>query len=210
LRDGIMAAAVESSDQGLLDLLRQLGPLGVVDLGRGMQVTGTAVRQRLARLMQTGLVQREKVSAARGRPSHRYSLTEKGRRQGGENFGDLALVLWKEIRSISDPEVRTGLLRRIAAAMGAMYADRVSGATTRERMQSISALLAERNVPFRVETKGGLPVLTAAACPYPELAEHDRGICAVEKMLFSELLGEKVKLTDYRLSGATCCRFETN
>jgi predicted ArsR family transcriptional regulator len=54
-------------------------------------------------------------------------------------------------------------------------------------------------------------VLTALACPYPELAEQDRGICAVEKLVFSELLGEKVRLTECRLDGASnCCRFETN
>jgi hypothetical protein len=29
-------------------------------------------------------------------------------------------------------------------------------------------------------------------------------------MLFSELLGEKVRLSECRLDGATCCRFETN
>ena len=76
--------------------------------------------------------------------------------------------------------------------------------------------MAERNVPFTVERRFSpdgaalLPVLTAEACPYPELAEQDRGICAVEKMMFSELLGEKVRLSECRLDGASCCRFETN
>ena len=27
------------------------------------------------------------------------------------------------------------------------------------------------------------------ACPYPNLAESDRNVCAMEKMLFSELVG---------------------
>ncbi len=83
-------------------------------------------------------------------------------------------------------------------------------------MESIGRVMAERNVPFVVENrdhenKDQLPVLTALACPYPELAEQDRGICAVEKMLFSELLGQNVRLTECRLDGvATCCRFQTN
>jgi DeoR family transcriptional regulator, suf operon transcriptional repressor len=42
------------------------------------------------------------------------------------------------------------------------------------------------------------------------LAEQDRGICGVERMLFSELLGENIRLSECRLDGASCCRFETN
>jgi predicted ArsR family transcriptional regulator len=54
-------------------------------------------------------------------------------------------------------------------------------------------------------------VLTALACPYPDLAEQDRGICAVEKMMFTEMLGTPVRLTECRLDGAsTCCRFQTS
>ena len=37
-------------------------------------------------------------------------------------------------------------------------------------------------------------MLTAHACPYPELAEEDRTICSLEKMLFSELLRQDVDL----------------
>jgi predicted ArsR family transcriptional regulator len=64
-------------------------------------------------------------------------------------------------------------------------------------------------VPFEVERKGQLPVLTALACPYPELAEQDRSVCAMERLLMSELIGEDVRLSECRLDGDSCCRFET-
>ena len=66
----------ESSDICILDLLRKAGPLGVNDLAQATQVTATAVRQRLVRLMAQGLIDRELTRAGRGRPSHRYGLTE--------------------------------------------------------------------------------------------------------------------------------------
>jgi predicted ArsR family transcriptional regulator len=200
----------ESSDVGILDLLRKVGPLGVAELARAMQVTPTAVRQRLVRLMGQGLIDRQLARAGRGRPSHRYALTEKGRRQTGANFVDLAMALWKEVRAIEDPEVRRGLLQRIAKSMAQMYRDQVSGATTSERMQSVSHIFSERDVPFDVEDSGPLPILRALACPYPELAEQDRGICALEKMMFSDLVGSSLRLGDCRLDGDTCCRFTTN
>ena len=54
--------------------------------------------------------------AGRGRPSHRYSLTNKGQRhkeRPGNNYADLAGALWTEIRAIQNPDVRRGLLQRI-------------------------------------------------------------------------------------------------
>lgn len=206
----MMDQVTESSDIGILDLLRKVGPLGVAELATATQVTATAVRQRLVRLMAQGLVDRELARAGRGRPSHRYGLTDKGRRQTGANFVDLALALWKEIRAIEDPEVRRGLLQRIAKTMASMYGEQVSGTTTAERMQSVSQVFVQRNVPFEVDESGPLPVLTAVACPYPELAEQDRGICALERMMFSELVGDGLRLADCRLDGESCCRFEVN
>lgn len=201
----------ESSDAALLDLLNESGALGVTEIAKSMAVTATAVRQRLNRLMGQGLIHRVATREGRGRPSHHYSLTVKGRRETGSNFVDLTLALWKEIREIKQPEIRTGLLQRIAKHLAEMYASQVQGKTVTERMKSVSDLFAERNVKFKVEeTAGQLPVLSAMTCPYPDLAEQDRSICSLEKMLFSELLGNSVRLTDCRLDGDQCCRFESN
>jgi predicted ArsR family transcriptional regulator len=203
-----MDPLAESSDDGLLGLLRKTGSQSVSELTRATGVTPTAVRQRLVRLMAEGLVSREISRTKRGRPSHHYALTDKGRRQSGSNFADLAVALWHEVRAVEHPEVRRGLLERIAKTMAAMYAGEVSGRTTGERMAAVSRVLAERNVPFEVDQSGSLPVLAAVGCPYPDLAERDRGICALERMMFSELVGEGLRLTECRLDGDECCRFE--
>jgi DeoR family transcriptional regulator, suf operon transcriptional repressor len=222
----LMGLPSETSDSAILDLLRQAGSMGIAELASATQVTPTAVRQRLNRMMGQGLIDRRATRAARGRPSHRYSLTEKGERQTGTNFTDLALVLWEEVRSIPDPAIRRGLLARIAKQMAGLYADRIHGTTASERMHEVAGVFAERNVPFVVEegpfvveegnagegnaAAGQLPVLTALACPYPQLAEQDRGICALERMMLTELLERNVKLSACRLDGDSCCRFQTN
>jgi len=201
--------ATETSDRAIVDLMRQHGSLGVTELADLTGVTATAVRQRLNRLMADGLVERRIERAGRGRPSHLYSLTEKGLRSGGVNYGDLALTLWKEIRAVRDPEVRRGLLQRISARLAGKYSTQVRGGSVADRMQSIKVLMDEREVPFRVDTKDRLPVLTALSCPYPELAAQDRSICAMERMLFSEMVGTGLRLTACRLDGDGCCTFET-
>lgn len=205
-----MSTISETSDTQMLDLLRRRGPLSITELASATEVTATAVRQRLNRLMAQGFVEREVSRSGRGRPGHRYSISEKARRQAGSNYTDLAMALWEMIRSVKDPEVRKGLLQRIAEAMARTYSDKVQGTTTAARMADLQGLFAERRVPLEVSGDAELPVLRVMDCPYPELAEQDRGICAMEKMLFAQLVAAPLKLSQCRLEGHSCCQFETN
>jgi len=171
-------------------------------------VTATAVRQRLNRLMGQGLVQRSVHRAGRGRPSHHYELSPAGRRHAGSNFSDLAVVLWDELRAVADPEVRRGLLERLCRRLGERYRASVSGESLAAKMESLAELFRQRRIPVEVTTQDGMPVINALACPYPDLAEQDRSICAMERMLFAELVGESLQLAACRLDGDSCCRFE--
>jgi DeoR family transcriptional regulator, suf operon transcriptional repressor len=197
----------ESTDETLLNFMRREGPVTISALVAEMGVTATAVRQRLRRLMSQGLIERRTERKSRGRPNHRYLLTEKGERSAGTNFADMAIVLWEEIKSVDDPTIRRGLLKRIADRLVAKYRDRVVGETLDERMGALAAVMGERDIPFVVNKSNELPVLSALACPYPELAKLDRGICTMEKLMLSEILGNNVRLSECRLDGATCCTF---
>jgi predicted ArsR family transcriptional regulator len=220
-----------TSDAAVIELLRVHNSLGIGELARLLGVTATAVRQRLERLMRAGVVGRTTLSDAqkpagdhtgtpttrlRGRPSHVYSLTEKGRRSGGDNFRDLAMVLWNEIRRVREPAVRQGLISRIGSAMAGLYRDEVSGDTPPRRLESMAQVLRDRQISCDVSSSSsaheatsedGLSVLTSYTCPYPELAEQDRGICAAERLMLQDLVGSTVHLSECRLDGAACCRF---
>ena len=193
-----------------LGSLRKREPMTVAQLAETMQVTATAVRQRLNRLLAQGYIERNSYKAGRGRPSHRYGLTDKGRRKAGSNFADLATALWQEVWAVEDAEVRRGLLQRLAKRLAVMYSGQIQGSTLVERMVELSDLFAERRVPLSVEQSDDLPVLTASACPYPDLADDDRSVCAMERALFSQLLGADVHLAKCRLDGEACCTFESN
>ncbi|MGD0897543.1 MAG: hypothetical protein ABR915_06875 [Thermoguttaceae bacterium] len=204
-----MSIAAPHCDGDLLDLVRIAGPLGVSELSDAMDVTATAVRQRLTRLMARSLVERETIRIGRGRPKHRYSLTDKGLRQTGSNFTDLAMALWREVRSIPDEALRRETLRRLAKALASGYARQIHGNAPAERLQSLADLLIQRGIPVSVENSPDNPTLTAHACPYPKLAEEDSNVCLMEKMLYSELIGGDVQLTQCRLDGGAECRFQT-
>lgn len=211
---------VRPTDAPLLDLLRASGPHGVGDLARALEVTPTAIRQRLARLEQAGIVARTTGAVAargRGRPSHSFALSEKGRRLGGENYRDLALVLWNEVRATADPAVRRGLLGRIGAGLAALVDAEVEGTSPEERLASAADLLRRRRVAVEVRDGAAEPAghdgrpgpssLVSHSCPYPGLAETDRGICAAERVMIEEVVGAPVRLAECRLDGDACCRF---
>lgn len=204
-----MSSALVNSDADLLKLLRVAGPLDVTEMAESIEVTPTAVRQRLSRLMGQGLIDREPIRIGRGRPRHRYSLTDRGLEMTGSNFPDLATTLWRELNSVVNPDLRRELLRRVARAMARGYISQIQGRTLAERMQSLSELLARRRVPFTVESPNGpgLPVLKAHACPYPKLADTDRTVCVMETLLFSDLLGQPLELRRCRLDGDDGCQF---
>jgi DeoR family transcriptional regulator, suf operon transcriptional repressor len=202
-----MSGIAETSDEAILDYLRRHGASRISDLVAATGVTATAVRQRISRMMDDGLIARHAERIGRGRPNHRYALTEKGEASAGDNFSDLATVLWEEIRAVPDPEIRRGLLKRIADRFVAKYRDSVHGESLDERMTSLVGLMDERDIPFEVNITNGLPVLSALACPYPDLAKKDRGVCTMEKLMLSEVLGENVRLSECRLDGANCCTF---
>lgn len=204
-----MSVEAPNSDADLLDLIRIAGPLSVSELADAMEVTATAVRQRLTRLMNQSMIQREAIRAGRGRPKHRYSLTDKGLRQTGSNFTDLAITLWGEIKTAGDEKIGRDLLRRISRALAAGYAAQIKGDSPKERLQSLADLLNQRRIPASMSTADGHSTLTAHACSYPSLAEQDQSVCEMEKMMFSELIGNEVELTQCRLNGGGECRFET-
>jgi DeoR family transcriptional regulator, suf operon transcriptional repressor len=199
-------------DRDLIEFLRRHGAATVQEMVEFAGVTATAVRQRLTRLLQQGLISREAESAGRGRPTHRYSLSAAGVRTSGNNHEDLTSVLWSELRAVKDPDVRYGLLKRIVTRLADLYRGQITGETLDERMESLVALMRGRNVPFEVvrPVEGQLPVLKALACPYPSLAEQDRSICSMEKMLFAEILGNGLRLHECRLDGSSHCTFDMN
>jgi len=143
------------SDLAILDLLRQRETMTVMEFVAEvrvteLQVTATAVRQRLNRLMAQGLLERTAARQGRGRPKHRYRLTAKGLRKSGSNFADLAQALWQEVRMIRDPEVRRGLLQRVAKRMAVMYADTVAGQTLEQKLSELSSAARRWNLTSQV------------------------------------------------------------
>lgn len=202
-----MKTVIEQSDGQFLNELHRIGPQTVQDICAAIGVTATAIRQRLSRLQGNGFVARELVRSGRGRPHYVYRVTDRGLRQLGDNYGDLALILWREIRNLPDAETRRTITSRVRDALVARLGRFGEGGLP-ERMRRLGAALLSHGYDVEVGAQGPLPILRENNCPYQELAEEDRDICGLEREVFEQALGTEVRLTHCCLDGHHCCEFE--
>lgn len=204
-----MKAQLDPGDREFLERVHRLGGGTVQEICAELNVTATAIRQRLGRLQNLELVTRVKEQHGRGRPRHVYSVTEAGQRELGDNYADLAMILWQEIRRIDVPEIRSYMLDRIRGALVQRYGQSVQSASLPGRVQELSRSLADRGFDVEVDlSASGLPILRENACPYYELASNDPEICELEQEVFQTILGTEVELTHCCLDGHHCCEFQ--
>lgn len=203
-----MKTELDQSERQFLEQLQRLGAGTIQEIGDAVGVTATAVRQRLTRLQDLGYVARDLERAGRGRPHHRYRITDKGMRQLGDNYSDLALILWREIRSINDPQVQQLLRRRVRDALVARFGSVESIPLVWDRLTHLKSELSDRGYSVEIDQAAGLPILRENNCPFHELAETDREICELEQDVFERVLGVPVKLTKCCQDDHTCCEFE--
>ncbi len=201
----------EASDRALLDLLRRRGPMTVAELSADLGVTGTAVRNRLSRLLDSGLVERRAEARGRGRPRHAYQASVEAQKRLGQNYADLAVALWEEMMTtVEDRKLRRLLFTRITERLAETYRCHVSGQEWEGRLVQLTNLLHDRGVEAEVarDGVGAIPILRQHSCPYYELAESDPAICALERKMFEKVLGRGLRLSQCRLDGDRYCDFQ--
>lgn len=198
---------VDEEDRAFLQLLQAKQTATINDLCEAVSVTATAIRQRLMRLQDQGLITRITVKTGRGRPHHKYTLTDSGRNQLGDNYGELALLLWEEVQRIPEEAVKAALLQRLRERMVRRYGDGVTAAALPERMAQLEASMRQRGFPINIEQHEGMPVLVERHCPYHSLASSDSQICSIEQQVFEQVLGVQLRLTQCCRDGSNQCVF---
>lgn len=203
-----MQISIDPQDREFLEQLHQLGPSSIQEICEVTGVTATAVRQRLMRLEGRNFVTRETIREGRGRPHHMYRLTEVALRNLGDNYSDLAIILWREVMRIDDREVREQVLANIKQALIGQYQRSSMNRSVLERFIELRNALSDRGFQVEIDKSGTLPILRENNCPYHELASEDSSICELENAVFEEILGTRIQRTQCCLEGHHCCEFE--
>jgi predicted ArsR family transcriptional regulator len=203
-----MKSTFDPSDRPILEQLQKLGSATIQQLCEAMQVTQTAIRQRLNRLQAANLVDRHTIPADRGRPHHVYKVTQLGLQQLGDNYGELALVLWSELSKIDNPVVRNQLVESLKSSLVQRYGQNIDGLTPSIRLEQLKQVLQSRGFHVELDLNKELPILRENNCPYSELANTDKSICELEQAVFRDILKVDVNLTKCLVEGHHCCEFQ--
>jgi len=204
-----MKSNLEINDRRFLEHLHRLGPSSVQQICQELNITATAVRQRLVRLQNLDLVARDVVHAKRGRPHHTYYVTHAGRRHLGDNYESLAPILWAGIMAIEESDVRQRVLGHIRVEMVHRYGRHIDASSgLADRVEQLRSALEAEGYQVESDHSQGLPILRETNCPYLELAETDQGICELECDVFADVLHAEVQRTTHCLDGSYCCEFQ--
>lgn len=197
--------APDSPASKILDYLQRHGEATVKDLEELLGISTTAVREHLTHLQAKNLVSTRLVRQGPGRPHAAYFLTAEAQNLFPKEYDTLTTMLLREIASQDGPARLQTLLDAIGARLAAEYGGQVAGAEIEDRLLSLRAALEQRGIPVEVQPSGeGLRMF---ACPYLDVAQEHAGVCAMERRMVEQVLGEQIVLEETIREGKRACRF---
>lgn len=200
---------IDSKDQEILHHLHRTGGADVQELCDVLGVTRNAIRQRVTRLEVNRLLVVRQKSQARGRPKNVYELTEEGLQALGEDYRQLAVVLWEAIVGLEDGEVKQRLIAQVRDRLAGRFLDRlVTGTSADERLSRLAVEMKASGFNVETDFSTELPILRETNCPFPMLADVDETICQVEREVLEQVLGTQVEFRNRCRDGHHCCEFE--
>lgn len=202
------------SDDRLLTRIKTLAPVTAADLAAALGVTAQAVREKLARLVDDGLVTFEDRVEGVGRPRRFWRLTAAGHAHFPDGHARLAVDLIGGIRAMLGDAGIDQLIAGREAAQRRSYAAALAAAGDDgpARLQALAVMRSTEGYMAEVtadpDTPGGF-VLTEHHCPICAAATICQGFCRSELALFREALGPDatVERIAHQPSGDARCAY---
>lgn len=183
---------MQETRRKIVEMLRLRGPQTVGDVVRAMKLTRTAVTTHLTSLQADGIVVKQGLRAGVRRPSVTYTLTTAADALFPKAYEEFASTILAEFTRNGAADIKR-LLRRIGDQWIARDLPRVEGASGKERLERVKAILAERGfMPALDRTRAGY-TLREHNCPVMRLAFEHVEICDMIHRWLEALFGVPLK-----------------
>ncbi len=196
----------DSPAQRIIEVLLRGGPMTVAELAGELNVTATAVRQQLSRLVSEGWLLRTHRNSGPGRPAGVFAVAEKARRLFGAGGPDVSRLLIEEIVRVDGEGKARALLERVSRRIAEAAKPAVGQGPPAERIRRLADYLSHEGVMAESESRGTR--LSVFTCPYAGIVEEHREICEMEREAFSALVEQSVEQHQCMLDGHSACEFE--
>jgi predicted ArsR family transcriptional regulator len=198
---------LQATRQEILDYLRRHGQATVKELAPHLGLTSTGIRQHLTVLERDGLVEAREERGHVGRPALVYRLTSTGDAVFPKQYGELALALIEESRSLLGTDSLQKLMKNVAGSFAAPYMTRVEGLPGSERAEETARILVERANVTESNWSDGEFLIKRYTCPFWSVAQRNSAVCALDVEFVRRLSASETKLTTSLLRGDSSCTF---
>ncbi len=200
----------ESPAGRVIETLMRRGPRTVSELVDELNVTRTAVRQQVDRLLADGWLVRTQRRSGPGRPADVFAVSQKTRRLYGGQLELLPKLILEELIAQDGPAKAWSVLRGVSRRIARDAREKVGTGSSADRFRRLLDWLRAEGVAAEPEPSVGSLQLEVRTCPYTGLADEHREICEMERETLSDLMGQPVEHTQCMLDGHASCQFHVN
>lgn len=198
----------ETTQEAVLLYLKRHGEMTIGELCELLSITSMAVRRHISGLMQEGLVLSRMVKQSRGRPTYKYSLSEKAESLFPSGMQTLAVELLDMVFEEAGHKGVMKLLERRNEKRAARLLPRVEGKSLEQRVEEVAKIFSEDGYMTEWEKlPDGNYFIFQRHCALHDLANKYRQLCALEPQLMETLLGVKVTREKYMLQNDPVCGY---
>tara|TARA_Y100000814_G_scaffold117757_1_gene84259 strand:- start:213 stop:809 length:597 start_codon:yes stop_codon:yes gene_type:complete len=188
------------------------GDLSSSLLAEALGVSAMAVRQHLCELEGGGDVSSTDVSIGKGRPTKRWTLTERANRHFVDRHRELVIDLFDELREALGPDDFGAVLIKRGERQVKWYRARIDRSLSlEEQVQTLVEIRDQEGYMAEVqEGPDGSFLLIENHCPICSAAKSCSKLCSVEFDVFRRSIGEGVlvKRVEHILEGSRRCVYQ--
>ncbi len=198
----------ENTHQAVLHHLKHNNDMSVAELCEVLDITSMAVRRHLSGLQKEGLVDCRLVRQSRGRPTYRYSLTEKAQSLFPSGLGIMAFDLLDAVFETKGHQGVMELLKMRDEWLVKKHRPRLEALEFEARVEEVVKIYSENGFMSKWEQlPDGNYFIFQQHCAIHHLATQYRQICVLEPKLMESLLGVPVTREKYMLKDDPICGY---
>jgi predicted ArsR family transcriptional regulator len=212
-----MSSALDlvSSDtrRELLQIIKRRGSLSVTEAMEELGMARTTVREHLLQLKEKGLVTRTEEREGRGRPSHRYRMSRKGKMLFPSRDGELMGNLLQFLEEEGAAELVETFFKDYWEARTEAVKEKLRGVSPdapSKQLKALREILEEEGFMPEIRESEDAVTVRECNCPFPESVKRTRIPCQLEKRFFEAIFQADLDRVSYIPDGNPACTYEVS
>lgn len=195
----------------LLQIIKRRGSLSVDEAMEALDMARTTIREHLLHLKEQGLLERSLERQGRGRPSHRYAMSQRAQILFPSRDNELMGRLIQYLRDRGEWDLVDRFFEDYWSSRTQSVKHRLQEVDAQDLEETLTALrtvLREEGFMPTVERSGDCITIRECNCPFPETVKRTKIPCRLEREFFESIFGTALSRVSYIPEGSPACTYE--